>query len=239
MGKQINSRGITLYFGDASEEFDATTYTTNCTDTCEKLESIKTKLNAETLNCAKQTHGTDVANLDHRALTFPIIDQEADILATSHPKRALGIYTADCLPIVMHDPINKNIAVVHAGWRGTLNGVVLAALEYMKKNFKTNPADVRVFFGPSALPCCYEFGSNFEDQIQALPYAHLYKLCLSTRNNKHYFNVPLCNIKQLLAGGIKESYIDTTCNLCTMCNEEFCSHRRAPGKRQVTVALLD
>src|SRR5262245_58904218 len=81
---------------------------------------------------------------------------EADALLTREPGLALGIATADCLPIVAVDTSAPALAVVHAGWRGTRDGVLREALRGMQQTLGARPERIRVGIGPGAGPCCYQ-----------------------------------------------------------------------------------
>ena len=85
---------------------------------------------------------------------------------------ALVVTIADCVPILLFDPIKKAIGAVHAGWRGTANAIVKRAICKMQEEFKTDTKNVLAFIGPSAGVCCYEVSEEvavkFENKI--VPY---------------------------------------------------------------------
>ena len=68
--------------------------------------------------------------------------------------------TADCVPILLGDPVSGAFAAVHAGWRGTLAGAVVVGVERLAKEYDARPDNLRVAIGASAGPCCYEVGSE-------------------------------------------------------------------------------
>ncbi|MDD5731670.1 MAG: polyphenol oxidase family protein, partial [Patescibacteria group bacterium] len=72
-----------------------------------------------------------------------------DALATNQKSVYLAVYTADCLPVFIYDPIEKVIAIAHAGWKGVLNKIVIKAIEKMEKEFGSNRKDVLISVGPS------------------------------------------------------------------------------------------
>lgn len=82
--------------------------------------------------------------------------EDCDALITNTKGLALIITIADCVPILLFDPIQNAIGVVHAGWRGTANAIVKRALYKMKEEFRTDIKNVLAFIGPSAGVCCYE-----------------------------------------------------------------------------------
>ena len=81
---------------------------------------------------------------------------EYDAVITDSPNRFLGIKTADCLPILVVDPVKKVIAAIHAGRQGTALQITGKVLKKMKIEFGCSPEDLWVALGPSIGPCCYE-----------------------------------------------------------------------------------
>jgi YfiH family protein len=113
-----------------------------------------------------QVHGRDVVRLGRGA---PIPDEppRADALVTDRPDVAVAVRAADCVPLLMADERTGAVAAVHAGWRGTAAGVATAALQALRDEYGTRPADVRAAFGPSIGACCYEVGSELVDAFAA------------------------------------------------------------------------
>lgn len=242
MGMHLHTNTFSIFFGNSCEKIEARLSDDNnnlSPSAIITLEAIMNILKARSLSFARQEHGTSIADLSGASPLPLLLDSKADILATSKTGIAVGVITADCLPLVCYDPQNHATIIVHAGWKGTLQHAAKKAIQFMQTHYKSNPKNILCFLGPAAQPCCYEVSPSFEKTIDSYNYAHSYKAYLSSREAKHYFDVSACNKAQLLAAGITESNIDTSSNLCTICNPEFCSHRRAPGWRQVSIALLN
>jgi YfiH family protein len=112
---------------------------------------------------AWQAHGDGVLRVD-AGLTgragFPrcLLDERAkfDALITHLPGLALVVSTADCLPILIHDPVRRAVAAVHAGWRGTAKRIAARALAAMREAYGTDPSDCRAAIGPGIRGCCFE-----------------------------------------------------------------------------------
>ena len=109
----------------------------------------------------KQIH-SDVIHLFDAAPAEPC---RGDGSATNRPGLLLGVQTADCVPILLVDPKKRAIAAVHAGWRGTLQRIVVKAIGKMQMQFKSNPADLLAAIGPSIGGCCYEVGTEVATQF--------------------------------------------------------------------------
>jgi hypothetical protein len=102
---------------------------------------------------AEQIHGNKIAGVD-AATHAPVA--AADGLVTNTPGVALGIYVADCCAIFFADPVSKTIGLVHSGKKGTELGIAAVAIEKMRANFGTQPADLIVQLSPCIRPPHYE-----------------------------------------------------------------------------------
>jgi YfiH family protein len=90
-----------------------------------------------------------------------------DASATNRPGLLLGVQTADCVPILLVDPKKRAVAAVHAGWRGTLQRIVVKVIGQMQMHFGSKPADLLAAMGPSIGGCCYEVGTEVAIQFQS------------------------------------------------------------------------
>jgi hypothetical protein len=233
----LKEKKLTIYFGDAQ-----------CCRVSHKTESFKDyahelvkAYNLDQLIFQRQVHGTQGTyvtlhspNQSHISL-FQI---EGDFLATDQKSTGIGILTADCLPIVLYDQKDNSVAVVHAGWRGTVENIVAKAVETLLQRHNFQPQDLLAYFGPSALACCYEIQ---DDLVQQQEGNRMFQQAVIKRSNKLFLDVPAINRTQLIDLGIPPANIITTHNLCTMCNKNFHSYRRQgeASLRQPTIAWID
>jgi len=111
----------------------------------------------------KQIH-SDVIHLFDAAPAGP---WRGDASATNRPGLLLGVQTADCVPILLVDPKTRAVAAVHAGWRGTLQRIVVKAIGKMQMQFGSKPAGLLAAIGPSIGGCCYEVGTEVATQFQS------------------------------------------------------------------------
>jgi polyphenol oxidase len=84
--------------------------------------------------------------------------QHVDGLITQAPGLPIGVMAADCVPILIHDPESQAVGAVHAGWRGTVNGIAGVAVEALTSNFGSRPEDLSIGKGPSICSSCYQVG---------------------------------------------------------------------------------
>ena len=113
---------------------------------------------------ARQVHGAGVrivgpADRGSGAFTLDDAVPDTDALVTTSPDVVLAILTADCVPIVLHDPVAGVLACVHAGWRGTVARVPAAAVAAMQ-SLGSRPSDILAGVGPAAAPARYQVGPD-------------------------------------------------------------------------------
>jgi polyphenol oxidase len=172
-----------------------------------------------------QVHGTVglvITRKDNYITSKKSFTQDADWLITNIPTLGIGILTADCVPLLLHDPVAAVVGAVHAGWRGATEGVVISALTNMMNAFGTSPKNVQVYIGPHARTCCYQVDKPFYENVMQKQWgttAWLYN------RESLFFDLHHCCIEQLYAVGITQSQIQSI-RTCTVCNSTYCSYRR-------------
>jgi YfiH family protein len=107
----------------------------------------------------KQVHSTDIILIgtDH---SVPDTPMPGDALVTDRCNLLVGIFTADCYPILLADYQRKVIAAVHAGWRGAAGGIISRAIDAMKNGWGCQPASLIALIGAGIGPCCYQVGQE-------------------------------------------------------------------------------
>lgn len=171
-----------------------------------------------------QIHGSDVRVV--APLEDPRPDDErCDALATRESGVLLGVKTADCVPVLLGDAGTGACAAVHAGWRGTLAGIVAYTLERMRAEFGTDPLDVRAAIGPAARACCYEVGAEVIEAF-AGKFSQSPEWFTTTREGHALADIQRANLAQLVGAGVRAERVHVL-PLCTMCRTDlFFSYRR-------------
>ena len=186
--------------------------------------------------------------------------RKADAILTRQRGIPLVLSFADCVPIVLYDPVQRVIGIAHGGWRGTARGVALAAIEMMRSRFDSQSGDIRASLAPSIGPCCYEVSENVralflgQEAFPTMPTDERYRgavsesAVFSTRQRADRLMPTLhldlweTNRNQLLMAGLLPEHIELP-GLCTSCRTDlFFSHRAEQGKTgrfPVVVALKD
>jgi len=173
----------------------------------------------------KQVHGTDALIVDRALTSSDRFPGGWDALVTDQRGVMVAVRTADCVPVLMHDPKRKIVAAVHAGWRGAVAGIVGKSISVMTSRFGTIPEHVQISIGPSAGACCYEVDQTVLDKLpEACP--DVQSVVRGRRGGKAFLDLKVLISEQARTSGIRPDFI-TCVNLCTICQEElFFSYRR-------------
>lgn len=181
----------------------------------------------ENLVIPQQTHSDNVRVVKGNVNSFA----DTDALVTNQPNIALALNFADCVPIILYDPVKKVIACSHAGWRGTVAKIGPKTVEKMSKEYGSNPDDIIALIGPAIGKCCFEAGANVLEELKKT----LKEPSSELISNSHA-DLKLINKFQLLDTGVKK--IDV-CEYCTSCqNELFFSYRKENGNTARHSALI-
>lgn len=113
------------------------------------------------LKFLKQVHGSRAINVD---ASFDSKSIEADAFITKDLNVSLGVYSADCIPVLIHDPYDNQIAAIHSGWRGTAANIISKTLSQMSLK---KPENVRVWFGPHIRRASFEVHNDVAEQLRA------------------------------------------------------------------------
>lgn len=231
----IQSDELVILFGDKNscpvdrraEEFP---------DYCQQFVRDHELASLTVLNQIHSINGV-VVKSHNPLLKVSLFQEDGDFLITKQRNAALAVLTADCLPVVVHDPTNNAVGVAHAGWKGTVGGIVLAMLQAMKQQFGTKSDEVKVWLGPAAQACCYKVQRSFVDNLSGLKDTEHF---LQNRDGKLFFDNSACNASQLKEAGVLDANINRDFNMCTICSDQFYSHRRqgAAAFRQLSYVWL-
>jgi YfiH family protein len=144
-------------------------------------------------------------------------------MITASRSIVLAVLTADCVPVLILDPIRKAIGIAHAGWRGMLRAIASGTILKMRDTFGTEPADCLVALGPSIGPCCYTVGADVSAQFQ-----HAFGSAVCDAENR--IDLREAARIQLAGVGVEEHNISSI-GACTACNLALFYSYRAEGGR--------
>jgi hypothetical protein len=177
-----------------------------------------------------QVHGTDVRAVNSVAEARPAENTlgetiYCDAVVSNAPNVLAGVKTADCVPILMGDSKTGAFAAIHAGWRGTVGGIIGSALRRLSDEYGVRPVNLDVAIGPAAAVCCYEVGMEVIDAFRSR-FVESDSLFVRTRDGHARIDLVKANTNQLTSAGVSRERIYNT-PFCTMCNTDlFFSYRR-------------
>ncbi len=185
----------------------------------------------------RQTH-TDIVRVvtsqDHTSLChrdYP----ECDGLVTNDPGVTLMVFTADCTPILLWDPVTGAVGAVHAGWRGTAAGIAGKAARLMCDAFGAEPQNIRAAIGPNIAKCHFETDADVPSAMLAA-YGEEARPFIQQRGEKYYLDLKAINALALAKAGVAHIDISTDCTYCQP--QRFWSHRVTRGDRGSQGAVI-
>jgi YfiH family protein len=191
---------------------------------CDKLD-----IKPDKLIVPYQIHGTEICEINNSF--FKLSEEEKsnaingiDTLFTRLPNVCIGVTTADCVPLQFFDPVQKVIAVAHAGWRGTCSRISEKTIHTLIEKCNCNPADILVTIGTSISSKVYEVGKEVVAKFKEVGFD--VSEIITVRNNSLYLDLWKANQQSLEKVGILKDHIEIS-GICTFTeNERFFSARR-------------
>lgn len=189
------------------------------------------QLNIADLVAARQSHGTriqvvEIKDRGRGSISPENLIPDTDGLVTRERGLVLSIFTADCLPIFIYDPMTPAVGIVHAGWRGTIAGIAGKAIETMVSVFQTNPVSCIAAIGPGICGKCFQVKPDLADNFNKV-----YPQSVMEVGMEYYIDLAEFNAYVLENCGVQRNSIIKS-NLCTCCQpdqnqpEEWYSYRK-------------
>ncbi len=195
-------------------------------------------------DCAvtKQVHGKEVRIVteEDRHVCLSPVPYEADGIVTKVKGLPIFCFVADCVPVLLHDPVAAVAAAVHCGWRSSVADILGNTLDKMA-SLGAKPENVRAAMGAAIGKCCFETDDDVPRAIDAYIGTDAADCYTQRSDGKYMVDLRLANKKRLLQLGLLEDNIDLS-EECTYCShDKYWSHRYTKGKRgsQGAVIVLD
>ena len=179
--------------------------------------------NASRIIVPHQVHDSVVQVIDEDTLGQQELIEGVDALITRLPGVCIGVSTADCIPIIIYDPVHHCAAAVHAGWRGTVKRIAESVARQMYAFYRSDYGEMQVMIGPGISLKNFEVGQEVYDEfLQAgFPMERIV-----AKHAKWHIDLPLCNRLQLEQLGVRPENIRET-GICTYDHaDDFFSARR-------------
>jgi YfiH family protein len=160
---------------------------------------------------------------------------ECDALITNEPGVALVIFTADCTPILLYDPITGAVGAAHAGWRGTAAQIAGKTVAAMTREFGCDPANIQAAIGPNIGQCCFATDADVPQAMREGFGAEIEPF-IRYGGKKYYVNLKEINALVLRRAGVQNIEISQACTACE--SHRFWSHRVTKGLRGSQGAII-
>ena len=189
----------------------------------------------------RQVHGTEIRPVGAADRRMPPLTErpgDCDGLITAERNVPLCVFTADCVPVLFHEPDAGVVCAVHSGWKGTVADMMGAAVSAIAA-FGGRPERLRAAIGPAISRCCFETGPEVKEAVEKLLGADAEGLCPPETGVPGKFMVDLkeTNRRRLLQLGLRAENIDVSPD-CTMCRSDVYWSHRATGGRRGTMASI-
>lgn len=178
----------------------------------------------------RQVHSCRVTAFDEKLVAAPnrirkLMLDDVDALVTTVPGVCIGVNTADCVPIAMTDPINRVIAIAHAGWRGTVGRIAEDTVGVMKA-VGANPSNILATMGVSICQDCFEVGDEVVKEFEQADFDMSLIMHRNAITRKAHINLQEANRQVLIAAGVPDQNI-TLPEHCSRCEcDRYFSARR-------------
>lgn len=217
---KFNEGEIEIIFSTAE---NGKNFNRNTKEGIKELESLALEFNCKRVKYLNQIHSNKVFTYKVEEKEFT--DYEGDAVITNEKKSIIGVFTADCVPIILVDKVNKAIAAIHSGWKGTYESIVKETILKMKEEFNSNTENIIVYIGPHIRQCCYEVSEELKEK-----FIGKFNLNEEKLFNGRNLSLEACINNDLIKCGILEENINSL-GICTHCekNVKLHSYRKSNG----------
>ena len=160
---------------------------------------------------------------------------ECDALVTNTPGVSLLVFTADCTPILFHDPVTGAVGAAHAGWRGTVQSIAAKTVEAMVREYGAKPEDIRAAIGPNIGFCHFETDADVPEAVLAA-FGEEAGQYIRKKEEKYLLDLKAINAMVLRRAGVHHIEVSDACTMCSP--DVFWSHRVTRGDRGSQGAII-
>ena len=151
---------------------------------------------------------------------------DTDALYTREKGILLGVFHADCVPVLLYDPVEQLVAAIHAGWQGTVKEITGKTIAYLKEHENVNPANLHVYIGPAICQNNFEVEDDVVEKVKAMSFDTSAFIYHTENDKKSFVDNKGLNRQQCLNAGVLAENIRMDKN-CTFANQEnFFSYRK-------------
>lgn len=218
---KTEGKNFTIVFTNAENN---RSFNRNTESGIKELESLKEEFQVKDIAYLKQVHSDKILKYTLNQNKFN--ENEGDAVISDEKEVIIGVFTADCVPVILVDEEKSVAAAIHSGWRGTFESITLKTVEKMKKEYECRSENIKAFIGPHIKECCYEVSQELKDKFIEKKNKIEPSVLFKGKN----LNLEACIEKDLKDAGLKEENINSL-GLCTYCSKEIKLHsyRKSEG----------
>ncbi len=174
-----------------------------------------------------QVHGNDICVISSMPQGSEYNPGDFDGVVTNQKNLLLTTGYADCIPVILYDPVNQVVGLAHCGWKGTMLKCGGNAVKAMMENFGSEAINIRAVIGPGISQCCFETGKDVYKAFSEAGFnIELYSKAMD--NGKYYIDLKKINHDVLAELGVKNIEISSECTGCSL--DRFFSYRKEDGR---------
>ncbi len=211
---KISDNGAHFVFSTALNGLD---FNKNEKEGLDNLNNLKNWFGLKEIGYLNQTHSDKVFLFDGNI-------NDGDALIIDKPETGAGVFTADCVPVLIWNRNKAVAAVVHSGWKGTLQSIVSKTIDKLVSDYDIDPTETTAYIGPHNKACCYEVGA---DLVEKFSISSEFKGLDIIKDRK--LDLEACIKSQLLNKGLCNENIHSL-NICSYCNDKFKFHSYRKGR---------
>lgn len=179
---------------------------------------------------AQQTHSDHIYKVEQKdigkgALHFEDAIKDCDALYTKEKRIAIGVFHADCVPILLYDPFTSIICAIHSGWMGTCKEITRKTIQHLITQEGVDPAHMKAYIGPAIAYDSFEVGMDVVEKVQQMSF-DTSPFIKYASNDKAFISTKGLNTAMLEQCGVLKDNITVNLNDTFMKNEAFFSYRR-------------
>lgn len=237
--------GTTLRDNEKFEHNNMSLKATNNNDEIIKnREALMKEINHDLKNCVflNQTHSTNIHKVTKEDLGKGAFDHttaidDCDALYTKEKDVLLGVFTADCVPILIYDEAQGIIAAIHAGWKGTVNEITKKMLDILIYEEDCDPKELKCYIGPALDFFSFECEEDVVEQVKNMSF-DTKRFIIDKGNGKYLVDNKRLNMQMMLDAGIPDINIFMHHGDTMESEEDYFSYRRdKTNERHLTFIL--
>lgn len=213
--------------------------------TKDRFECVAKNLNTECsrMIMANQHHTDTVSVMGVEDAGYGVIrphdNNYSDAMITAQPGLMLCVHTADCVPVVLLDPVKKVVGIVHSGWVGSSKRIAGKTVRKMVDEYKSRPEDIICAIGPYNHSCCYEVGGDVLERFREFFSETECGMFFKKKNDteKYMLDLGIAVSLSLCQEGVKTENIYDE-NHCTYHTSTFSSWRRTGDKKRQMLTYI-